>query len=265
MKPRSLIVLGLAVFVLTALLHVPAVQLQRLGTSALAASGITLSGLEGTLSAGRAARVDLRGHPLLHDLGWTLRRAQLLLGRASFRLEGGRDGTRLDGVAFVVPSGAVQLRDFRFASPLVAVLAAAGYPFVPVEGQALFDFERLVLRERWPEQAHGRVTLRGLSWKLGREPLRFGDYEARVEDETAGIKLTVGTLSGVLEVRGDGRVGHDHEYELHLQMRPRPDAPPTLPNLLRNLGQPDAQGWYHLRQRGTLPRGAPPAPIAPTA
>lgn len=259
MRPRSLILLGLAVFVLAAVLHAPAVQLQRLAAAPLASSGVTLSGLEGTLSAGRAARVDLRGNPLLHDLGWTLRRAQLLLGRASFWLEGGRDGSRLDGIAFVVPSGALQLRDFTFAAPLTAVLAAAGYPFVPVEGQALLELERLVLRERWPEQARGHVTLRGLSWKLGREPVRLGDYEARAEDETAGIKLSVSTLAGALEVRGAGRVGHDREYELHLQMRPRPDAPPMVPNLLRNLGQPDAQGWYHLRQRGTAAGAAPTA------
>jgi general secretion pathway protein N len=265
MRPRTLILLGLAVFLLTAVLQAPAAHLQRAFGESLAASGVQISGIEGTLSQGRAAQLSLQGRPLIRDLGWTLNRLQLLLGRASFALEGGRDGVLLNGTAFVVPSGTWNLRDFRLATPLADGMAALGVPFVPMEAQALIELSRLSLRDGWPEQAQGRVSLRALNWKLGREPVAFGDYEAVIENETAGIKAVVRSLSGALDLSGEARLGEDRGYELHLQMRPRPDAPPMVGNLVRNLGQPDVQGWYHLRRRGQAPGAPAPSSLAPPA
>jgi general secretion pathway protein N len=260
-KRSTLLVVGVAVFLVSLALRAPAVQLQRLLGEPLARAGLQFQGVEGSLSAGRAARIDLLGHPLVHDLGWNLRAAHLLLGRASFALAGGRDGTLVDGVAFVVPSGTLTLRDFRLASPLKGVLAAAGYGFLPVEGDVRLDLSSMKLRERWPRQAQGTLSVRGLGWKLGREAVRLGDYAATLDNETGGVKADITTLGGALEVTGKARLGDDRSYEVHLQMRPRPDAPPMVPNLVRNLGAPDAQGWYHLRRNGRLgtPAAVPPA------
>ena len=105
------------------------------------------------------------------------------------------------------------------------------------------------------------MTVRGLGWKLGRESVLLGDYAATLDNETGGVKAEIATLSGVLEISGKARLGDDRSYEVDLQMRPKPNAPPMVPNLVRTLGAPDSQGWYHVRRRGQL--GPPPAP--PTA
>lgn len=261
MRPRSLIALGALVFLLTALFQAPAERLLAFAAPALAQHGIALQGLEGTLSSGRVTQIERQNLPLLRDLAWTMQKLQLLFGRASFQLAGGRDGTLIDGTAFLLPSGTLGLREMNAAMPAKDLLGAAGFPFLPVEGQAGLELSAFDLREGWPDQAQGTLTLRGLGWKLGREPVVLGDYEALIENETAGIKATVRSLRGALEVRGEARAGHDRSWELHLQLRPKPDAPPMVPNLVRNLGQPDAQGWTHLRRRGHLvaPNGAPAA------
>ncbi len=265
MKAGRLIGLGFAVFLGSAMLLAPADRLQAWflpGDAPLRAQG-----LSGTLSQGRVTQLDVQGRPALRQLDWTLQTWQLLLGRASFRLAGGADGMLLDGTAYVVPSGTLTLSDFRLASPLAQALQAAGQGMLPVEGTFGADIRRLKLRQQWPEQAEGILSVRGLGWKLGREPVLLGDYEARLENETAGIKLSVTTTAGALLVNGTGQLGNDRSYTLDLQMRPQPDAPPMVSNLVRNLGQPDAQGWYHLRRRGQLapPDANTPAPLVDQA
>jgi hypothetical protein len=258
MKRRTLILMGVAVFVVALLLRTPAVHLQRMLGNSLAQAGLHLEGVEGSLSAGRAAQVDLQGNPLVRDLSWNLRGMHLLLGRASFTLAGGREGTLVDGIASIVPSGTLTLQDFKLASPLKGVLASAGFgAAMPVEGQLSADLTRMKLRQNWPRQAQGTVTVRGLGWKLGREAVLLGDYSATLDNETGGVKADIATLSGALEITGKARLGDDRSYEIDLQMRPKPNAPPMVPNLVRTLGAPDAQGWYHVRRRGQL--GAPPA------
>lgn len=257
MKRGGLVLLGVLVFVLTLVFNAPAPRLQAWVAASLAAQGIQLQGVEGTLSSGRASQIDLGGNPLIRDLGWTMRRWQLLMGRASFALSGGRDGQLIDGTASVVPSGTLTLRDFKLVTPLKDALAAAGYPFMPVEGQLGLDLQTLRLRQRWPEKAEGTLTLRGLGWKLGREPLLLGDFEAKMEDDTGGSKAVIRSLSGALEVSGHARLGDDRSYDVDLQMRPKADAPPMVGNLVRNLGQPDTQGWYHLRRQGRLGAATP--------
>ena len=252
MKPRSLIALGALVFLFTALFHAPAERLIAFALPALTQNGIALQGVEGTLSSGRVTQIERQNLPLLRDLAWTMQKQYLLIGRASYRLAGGRDGTLIDGTAFLLPSGTLGLRQFNAAMPAKELLGAAGFPFLPVEGQAGLELAAFDLRDNWPDKAQGTLTLRGLGWKLGREPVVLGDYEALIENETAGIKATLRSLSGALEVTGEARAGHDRSWELNLQLRPKPDAPPMVPNLVRNLGQPDAQGWTHLRRRGQL-------------
>jgi hypothetical protein len=258
-KRSTLIIVGVVVFLVALLLRTPAVQLHRLFAPSLAQAGLQLQGIEGSLSAGRAAQVDLQGNALVRDLGWNLRAVHLLLGRASFMLAGGRDGTLVDGIASIVPSGTLTLQDFKLASSLKAVLAAAGYGGFPVEGQLGLDLSSMKLRQGWPRQAQGTLTVRGLGWKLGREAVLLGDYSATLDNETGGVKADIATLSGALEVSGQARLGDDRSYEMTLQMRPRPNAPPMVPNLVRNLGAPDAQGWYHVNRRGKL--GEPPGPV----
>lgn len=269
MSRRSLLLLGLAVFLVTALLRAPVATLYAYIGPKLGGAVIQPVGLTGTISEGRVAQLGWSGRPVVRDLGWRLSPWWLLLGRASFALTGGADGVVIDGGVHVVPSGAISLSDFRLAGPLKPLLAAMGQPFVPVEGTLGTDLRALKLRDQWPVHAEGTLTARGLAWKLGRDPVMLGDYEAVLEDVTGGVKATVRTLGGALEVTGDALLSDDRSWEINLQMRPKPDAPPLLPKLIGGIGQPDPQGYYHVRRKGQMappqPAAAPPGEESPDA
>ncbi|HKY91800.1 MAG TPA: type II secretion system protein N, partial [Nevskiaceae bacterium] len=260
MSRRSLLLLGLAVFLITALLRAPVATVHAYLAPRLGEGAVQPAGLSGTLSEGRMAQLAWSGRPLVRDLGWQLSPWWLLLGRASFSLDGGSEGMVVNGGVHVVPSGSISLSDFRVAGPLKPILAAMGQPFVPVDGTLGSDLKSLKLRKQWPVHADGTLIARGLVWKLGKEPVPLGDYEAVLEDVTGGVKATIRTVSGVLEVSGDAMVSDDRSWELNLRMRPKPDAPPILPNLVRSIGQPDPQGFYHLRRKGQV---APPVDEVP--
>lgn len=257
MSRRSLLLLGLAVFLVTALLRAPVATLYAYAAPRLGDGVVQPTGLTGTISEGRMTQLGYAGRPVVRDLGWKLSPLWLLLGRASFSLSGGADGTIVDGSAHVVPSGAWTLSDFRLAGPLKPLLAAMGQPFVPVDGTLGTDLRALKLRAQWPVHAEGTLVARGLVWKLGRDPVALGDYEALLEDVTGGVKATVRTLSGALEVTGDALLSDDRSWELNLKMRPKPDAPPILPNLVRSIGQPDPEGYYHVRRKGQMAAPVP--------
>lgn len=257
MKSRlALILFGIGVFLVAAVLYAPMDRLYGWIAPRLAASPAALHGVGGTLKDGHATRLDWNRQPVLNDLAWQLRPLYLLLGRASFDLSGGGQGTLVAGRVSAVPSGTLTVSGLQFTAPLEILLRLIGDAQLPVQGQAGLQMDHLRIRRQWPDRATGTLTVRGLGWKLGRDPVILGDYQAVVDNETAGIRAQFSTLAGVLDVTGEARLMHDRRYELNLQMRPKPDAPPLVPNLIRNLGQPDAQGWYHLRRQGTA---APPA------
>ncbi len=248
MKPVWLVLLGLLSFLLSALFAAPVDRLHAWLVPDQ--SQVRAFGLSGTVSSGSTALIQARNKPVLKEISWELQKLHLLLGRASFDVSGGADGMLLDGSVSAVPSGAVSLKDFRLSSPLGALAASAGFAFVPAIGAIGADIQHLKLRDQWPVSADGVVTAHKLSWKLGRDPILLGDYTARLENETGGIRADISTLSGPLEVTGDAHVNHDRSWELNLKMKPRPDAEAMVGNLVRNMGQPDTQGWYHLKRRG---------------
>lgn len=264
MSRRSLLLLGIAVFLVTAILSAPVATVYGYLAPKLRGVALQPAGLSGTISSGSVAQIGWSGRPVLRNLDWQLKPWWLLVGRLSYALTGGADGVLLNGGVHVVPSGSISLSDFKLAGPIKPILAMIGQPFVPLDGTLGSEIKGLKLRKQWPVHADGTITTRGLAWSLGRDPVVLGDYEAKLEDETGGVKATIRTLSGSLEVSGDAHLANDRSYELNLQMRPKPDAPPLLPKLVSQIGQPDPQGYYHLRRKGQLappvPAAAPPSP-----
>lgn len=249
MKLRHYVLAGVLVFFAALLLHAPAATLY--GWIARSPASLQVRGIEGTLLSGRAAQLLRGSQPLLSAVGWSLQPWNLLLARLSYRIQAGGAPLLLDGSASA-GLGGLRLREVKGSGDLRALAAAAGQSFVPVSGQIGFDLQSLRLRDAWPAVAEGRIRIGALSWALGREPVLLGDYEAQISTEDADIVARVATLSGVLDAAGDARLKPDRSYELRLQLRPRPDAPPLVANLLQQLGAPDAQGHYLLRQSGQL-------------
>lgn len=252
MKTRYLLLAGVIAFLIAAVIHAPAATLYAWLVPTEPVPMVTASGLTGNLLHGKASALRIHQQPLVSELGWALKPWALLKGRLSYTLQSSDPKLLLTGDAAAGLGGSVHLNDFRLTGGVRKVLAAAGQPFVPVDGQLALDVSHLQLHQGWPTDGDGKLQLLGLAWTLARDPVALGDFAATFSREQDELVALVSTLSGPLDVNGDGRLKADRSYEVHLQIRPKPDAPQMLMNLMRSLGPADAQGYFHIRQQGRL-------------
>lgn len=257
MNIRSLLLAGLAFLAISLLVQAPAATVYTWLKPKDRPMPVELMGIEGRVIDGRVAGVARNGSPLLSDLRWQLRPAQLLLGRIGLQLQSTRDPVLLDGAASVTLLGTLRLKDFRANGGLRPLAAAAGFPFVPLDGQLGLDLAQLRMAKGQIREAEGTVELMGLAWALG-QPTPLGDFRADVTTEGDDIVAKIASVSGPLELSGDARLTPDQNYELNLRARAKPGAPPMLPNLLMQMGPPDAQGFHTLKRQGLLPGAKPP-------
>ncbi|MDE0853322.1 MAG: type II secretion system protein N [Nevskia sp.] len=259
MKARTLLLIGLLAFLWTLLLNAPAATLY--GWFAPKASPLQLWGMDGSLAQGQVQTLGVNGRPLLQNLRWTFQPWWLPLLRASFHVEGGGQDLNLKGrVALVI--GGVNISGAQGGGSVKALAATAGFPFVPVDGQARFDLASLKLRKGLPQSVNGTVELHGLAFTLGKEPMPLGDFKATLSDQpppagTNGnnsVKAVIETLAGPIDASGEVHLQADRSYDYDLQVKARDNADPNLRNLLQGggLGQPDTRGYYHLRNRGSF-------------
>jgi general secretion pathway protein N len=257
MKRSHLILIGVVVFLWTVLMHAPAASLYA--WFAPKASPVQLYGLDGDLDRGKVQALGYNGRPLLQDLHWSFQPWWLPLLRAAFHVDGGGNGLNVDGRVSLV-FGGVNLSSTRLGGGIKALLGLAGMPFLPVDGQARLDLDSLKLRQGFPQSASGSAEVHGLSWALGKSPMPLGDFKAVITTErpttgTSGadvIKLVISTLSGPIDASGEVHLQADRNYDYDLQLKAKDNADPSLRSMLQTMGQPDATGYYHLRNRGTL-------------
>lgn len=252
MRTRYLILLAAVVFAVGLFVQIPAAHVYGWVHAASPSLPVTLYGVDGTVVHGRSDEVTVQGRPLLTGLRWQLRAPSLLIGRASYTLSSDNDPLLIDGVA-AAGLGGSRLTDFKARGDVRKLAAVFGQAFMPVTGQVGLDLDLLRMRNAWPVEVEGRVAAIELAWALGPEPVRLGNYEATLSNEGDDLLALISTLDGNLEINGDARLKPDRSYELRLQLRPRPNAPPLLNNMLRSLGQPDPQGYFQLQRKGQVP------------
>ncbi len=241
--------LGLATFGLALIITMPVSRL--LSTPA---PGLNLFGVEGSLLSGRIGGVAGRNGPLLQSLEWKFSPLQLLWLRLGYEVTALPVGASeaLSARVRLSPLGRWSARDLKGELSLQSLAAMTGQPYLPMEGLAQADFGELGWKQDHVLLAQGKLRLMNLRWTLAQTPLALGDFEAAVETGGEGLEVKITTLAGALEVTGDASYKTDRSYEYHLQLRPRAGADPALQNLLRTLGNPDNQAWYHLRRSGRL-------------
>ncbi len=252
MKRRWLFVLAAVAFLATLILHAPATLLY--GRTEPAAA-VRLHGVQGTLAQGRFSALTVNNRAVLNDARWTLNPLWLALLRLSADLESGADGSS-DAVLRASVSQAVfgKLRwsDVDGTASVNALLGATGQPALPVQGQVSLNLPLVLIDQGLPVHAEGTAEIQGLAWTLAREPLLLGDFSAVLSTDDKGILASLSSGPGPLELTGEAHLTEDRNYDLHLQLKPRPEANAQLQSLIRSLGQPDTQGWYHIRRQGAL-------------
>jgi hypothetical protein len=253
-KPRNLVIIGIVALAWMLLMRAPADLLYA--WFAPKAATVRAIGLEGTLAEGRAAGLMLNGRPLPGAPHWHFEPWWLPLLRCAFAVDSAAGGVNFSGRVSWSPSG-LAMNKLHVDGPIKRALVASGLPFAPIDGFARIDLHSLVLRQGFPAAAEGSVEARSVAWSLGKDPLPLGDFKANLSTDGDGILANVVPIAGPLDVNGSLRLRPDHSYEYDLLLKGRPGADPALLNLLQSLGRPDAQGYYRLRNRGSLaPAGA---------
>lgn len=256
MRTRTLLLIGTLTLLVALLLQAPAALVYGWALRAAPDLPIRAYGIDGTIADGRARRVQRGNASLLGDLHWKLRPWALPLGRVAFKVHADGAPVLLDGDLALTPLGA-HASALKASTDLRALAAAAGQGFVPVNGEVGLQIDALRIVDGWPAEAQGSVRVLKLAWTLAREPVVLGDFEARVRTEGDEIVAEIGALGGSVDATGEARLLADRSYSYDIRLRARADAPAMVSNLLRQLGQPDAQGFYALR------RTQQPAPSNP--
>ncbi len=246
---KTLLTVAGVVFGLTLLSRIPAALLYPAFKSK--DSPLLVHGLQGAWSSGSLSGISLNGRLVAQDLHWDFKPLQLLLGRAAVALSGGGQIVTLEG-GVATGLGGLRLTDLRFAGGIKALAAAAGYPFVPVDGRAGGEIEKLILKQGTLRYAEASLDLKSLAWTLARDPLLLGDFHADISTTPEAITATISSPAGPLEASGFAKLSPDQSYDVDILVKPKPGASEMLLNYLKTLGAPDPQGFYHLRQRGKL-------------
>lgn len=252
MKARIVWAACVAVFVYALVFGAPVAAVY--GWLAPQGAPARLVGVDGTLRHGSAAGLLVDNRLLASRIHWTLNPWSLLAGRIGGRVKS-EEGIIAEGKVALGFDG-LSARDLRATGNLKALLAASGQGFVPVDGQFGLALERARLSGGLPKQIEGRLTISGLIWVLGAKPVRLGDFQADVAPADGDLVATVSTLSGPTQVTGNATLRADGAYLVDLRIKAQADADPLIENLLRGLGNADAEGYHRLRDSGRL--GPPP-------
>jgi general secretion pathway protein N len=253
MKRAYLILAGTAALLLGLLIYAPAATVLGWLLPAPPVLPVTLKGVSGTLAHGEIAGLVHQNRTVVRRLRWQWAPLPLLTGRLAAHIQGESEDILFNARLALRPGGRLELREAQAAGSIKSLLAAAGQPFVPVDGRWGLQAAELDLADNWPVRASGRFSVENLAWTLSREPLALGRFEATIETQDERIVLSIRSPSGPLEAEGGATLLPERRYQLALRLRPRPEASPLVRNLLAGSGAPDAQGWYTLRQQGQVP------------
>lgn len=254
MKTRSLIGLGTFTFLVGLVVHAPAATVQAWLTPKDATPQLRLMGVAGTVMDGSANRILVNGQPVWGELEWHFKPLQLLLARLTYQLQGNTGETILLGDAALLPTGHLNLKPVLLSGSVKSLLTLLGQPYLPMDGQARLDAEKIVLKQNWPVSAQGKVEVQDLIWTLAREPVTLGDFQADVSTDAGVVTTRLQSLEGgPLELSGEVIAKPDRSYRAQIQFRVRGTASEELRSLLGSVGSPDAQGYYRLNREGKVP------------
>lgn len=252
MKRRWYVAAGSVTFFVALIILAPAATLTAWFKPKQSPAVVEFFGVQGTISSGQAAGLNIAGHPALSNLQWTLKTWRVLLGQLAFQLQSGGD-TALEGRIGMSLLGSTNIDNLHSDMSIKSLLTAVGQPYLPVDGKATLNMDSVRLRKQQIKSADGKIEIHNLVWTLASDPIDLGAFNANISTASGIILVKIEPLAGALEISGDAKLtSSDQSYEAHLQLRPKQDANPMIRNLLSSVGEPDGQGWYHLRRQGKL-------------
>ena len=242
--PKRLILAGIATFVIGLVMTFPA----RVAYQWFAPGELKLSGISGSVWHGSAAQ-GYAGGVYLADVNWSIRPLALLTGKLEFASTSKLASGFFDARIAVGIGGSLTLSDVSGALTLDTL--AALLPLNGIEGDVRVQFENLVVKNGVPVEATGTLNIDNLVSRY-LSPKRLGDYRADFKTHDDGIRGSVESISGILDLEGTIRLSRDRSYEFVGRVASKPSAPSSIGQQLQLLGSADSQGKREFRIEGIL-------------
>lgn len=211
-----------------------------------------LAGVSGTMLDGEAAYASLP-HGALDDVHWHVHPAALLLGRLSATVRADSDLGPISGEIQRGLFGDNRLDNVQGEATIGWVADLGGYTFVPVSGRIELHLAHVAFNDDLQISAlEGQVDLTRTRWQLLNPPLELGQFKAHLDRSDDENRLRIIDSQGPLALTGGVAVSDSQRYTLDTHLRARSGADSRLQQILKQLGRPDSQGWYHVKERGSL-------------
>lgn len=257
MKIRYLILLGIIAFLGFAIANIPAQTaygylVQHYQNNAQP-QPVYLSGVQGTIWSGQA-KTAVTPQLQLRDVEWVFRPSSLFSLALGFHITGqSNSGTIKTDVDF--NNGQATFSELRTLLPLDDINAPE-LLFVKgmLNGELNLNLDKLALTQQRPSHITGRTALVNLRTAEGDE---LGNAQIDwVTNDDQSILGQVSDDNGAIKLSGQILLQPDNRYNININLRPTPQTPNTIANMLNFLPR-QADGSYAWQLNGILPAPTP--------
>ena len=211
---------------------------------------VKATGLSGTVWNGAVAHVEipLQGQPFaMGRITWTLNPMGLLWGDF-FRLKSDWGNQRIDVAARPALNRSVQVNEAELRIDLGWLRELLP---LYVAGQLKADIESLsITADGSPTSANGRLVWENAAWRAIGGDVSLGSYAVDITTTDAGIRASIITLKGALEVDGSVTIAGDN-YRVMANLHGPAARNEAFQQAIALLAVPTGSG-YRIELSGTL-------------
>jgi hypothetical protein len=250
MKRSTLILIGVASYLIFVIIQTPAIILHQLVAEDNPA-GIKLGRLQGTLWQGKADAVQIQNHKLT-DLQWSFSGWQLLLGRLAAAVEAQYQQQPITTDLSLSVSGTLALHNTHAVIDAGLVGDLIQMPIGQLNGSIELQLEHVELAQGTVPLASGIISWRQASITVA-ETASLGDVKIRLgESDAAPLIAIISNAGGDIKLDGDASVTASGDYKLLLNMLPSAGANRNIRNSLKLFAKPKANGGFEIDTSGNL-------------
>lgn len=184
----------------------------------------------------------------LGELEWRLSPISILLLHPQLELQTRAASQALNARVSASPMGKVTVSELQANFPLS--ILRPWYPLL-LEGEVSVNLEDLVYRGNWVQQLEGSAELTSAQWKMGRDPVLLGNYQAQLAMEGEEVLVRLSDQDANLGVNGTLQLAQSGDYQTDLFFEERAATVAPIFQFLSFIAQAN-DGGLVLNTRGNL-------------
>lgn len=213
---------------------------------------VRLNGIDGTIVGGKAREISINRFPL-RDIEYRYMPSCIPLLKICYRIDYSQGKLR---AAYDLLNGDTEVADARIQYPVSELTRHMPKLIVQPIGRLELEIDEMTLVEGRPLALSGKLIWRDFGLDDDNIKLILGDYQADFSGGPEKYEFKLSDLSGELDVKGDGRVDADGQYELDIRITALGDIEPQIRNVLGLVARKISYNNYRIEQTGRLPPAA---------